>query len=124
MAPNTRVPEPERHVMAKNSNSTTILPRGTVESRGMGTNAKSRDAVSQEIREFIDGEGNSIWAEIRSFFTVWLFVTRLPSPSWVDAHPGEIKWDLFLVLSFKHFQLKIDNYSLKYSIFCVALNIA
>ena len=26
--------------------------------------------------------------EVRGFFTVWTFVTRLPGPTWVDHHPG------------------------------------
>jgi hypothetical protein len=25
---------------------------------------------------------------VRGFFTVWMFVTRLPGPTWVDHHPG------------------------------------
>ncbi len=97
MAPNIGIPEPERHGTVEHSNSTTVLPKGAVESRGTGTNT-SRDVVSKEIEEFIKGEGNSISAEIRSFFTVWLFVTRLPSPSWVDAHPGELNWTLFFLI--------------------------
>jgi nicotinate-nucleotide--dimethylbenzimidazole phosphoribosyltransferase len=75
---------------AKNkSGSTTILKAGTVESRGMGTNINSREVISKQIQTFLNGEGRlSPKAEIRGFFTVWTFVTRLPGPTWVDHHPG------------------------------------
>ena len=69
--------------------STTILPKGTVESRGNGT-VNSHAFISRQIQEFIHGEGKfSFWAEVRGFFTVWMFVTRLPGPTWVDHHPGK-----------------------------------
>jgi len=69
------------------SGTTTILPEGTVESRGIGT--LSHDEVSQEIQTFLNGEGKlSLDAEMRGFFTVWMFITRLPVPTWVDLHPG------------------------------------
>jgi hypothetical protein len=68
--------------------STTILPKGTVESRGNGT-VNSHAVISRQIQAFIQGEGKfSFWAEVRGFFTVWMFVTRLPGPTWVDHHPG------------------------------------
>ena len=71
------------------SGFTTILKAGTVESRGMGTNINSREVISKQIQTFLDGEGRlSPKAEIRGFFTVWTFVTRLPGPTWVDHHPG------------------------------------
>ena len=73
----------------KESGSTTILKAGIVESRGMGTNINSRDVISNQIKSFLKGEGRlSPKAEIRGFFTVWTFVTRLPGPTWVDHHPG------------------------------------
>ena len=99
MAPNNGPPNngpgttrPENNgTKNSSSGSTTVLPKGTVESRGMGTHAESRDVVSKEIQDFLHGEGKlSFWAEVRGFFTVWMFVTRLPSPSWVDVHPGEM----------------------------------
>ncbi|KAI2509963.1 phosphoribosyltransferase [Fragilaria crotonensis] len=69
--------------------TTTVLQSGTVEARGMGTKATSRDVISQEIVAFLEGEAKlSITAESRAFFTVWTFITRLPGPTWVDHHPG------------------------------------
>ena len=69
--------------------TTTILPKGTVEARGMGTHIHSRKVISNQIQQFIKGEGKfGFWAEVRGFFTVWTFVTRLPGPTWVDHHPG------------------------------------
>ncbi len=54
----------------KQGAATTVLEAGTVESRGIG-------------------EGKlSFAAETRAFFTVWIFITRLPTPTWVDLHPG------------------------------------
>lgn len=71
------------------SGTTTILNAGTVESRGMGTKVNSRKVISDQIQEFIKGEGRfGPKAEFRAFFTVWTFVTRLPGPTWVDHHPG------------------------------------
>jgi nicotinate-nucleotide--dimethylbenzimidazole phosphoribosyltransferase len=76
--------------------STTVLEKGTVENRGMGirnTNSSSkstsRDAILDEIHAFVQGEARwSVHAELRAFFTVWTFLTRLPGPIWVDHHPG------------------------------------
>lgn len=71
------------------SGSTTVLKSGTVESRGMGTSTNSRETISNQIKEFLRGEGRCTpKAEVRGFFTVWTFVTRLPGPTWVDHHPG------------------------------------
>jgi nicotinate-nucleotide--dimethylbenzimidazole phosphoribosyltransferase len=68
---------------------TTVLESGTVEARGMGTKATSREIISQEIIAFLEGEAKlSFQSETRAFFTVWTFITRLPGPSWVDHHPG------------------------------------
>lgn len=68
---------------------TTILSPGIVESRNY--NAK-RSQISSEIQAFISGtDGNnasSPRSEFRTFFTIWMFLTRLPSPSWIDLHPG------------------------------------
>lgn len=85
MAPNNGL----ANAKLKKSGSTTILESGTVEGRGMGTNINSRQVISSQIQEFLEGEGKlSPKAEFRAFFTVWSFVTRLPSPTWVDHHPG------------------------------------
>jgi hypothetical protein len=91
MPPNNEVANTTERSSNVNDNRegrTTILTKGTVESRGNGT-VNSDEVVSSEIQEFINGEGKcSFWTEVRAFFTVWIFVTRLPAPSWVDAHPG------------------------------------
>jgi len=67
-----------------------ILPPGTVESRN---NTANKSQISSEIQAFLNGtDGNGaalgFKSEYRTLFTVWMFVTRLPSPSWVDLHPG------------------------------------
>ena len=73
---------------------TTVLPPGIVESRNIIDPSKSHCEISSEIRAFLsssgDGTGRTggLRSEIRSFFTVWMFVSRLPSPSHVDLHPG------------------------------------
>jgi nicotinate-nucleotide--dimethylbenzimidazole phosphoribosyltransferase len=78
----------------KSSSSTTVLEKGTVENRGMGirvsnSSSTSRDVILEEIYAFVQGEARwSIHAELRAFFTVWTFLTRLPGPIWVDHHPG------------------------------------
>lgn len=85
MAPNNGL----ANAKLKKSGSTNILESGTVEGRGMGTNINSRQVITSQIQEFLEGEGKlSPKAEFRAFFTVWSFVTRLPSPTWVDHHPG------------------------------------
>eukprot|EP00986_Skeletonema_menzelii_P010187 scaffold4868_cov83-Skeletonema_menzelii.AAC.6 len=69
---------------------TTVLSPGIVESR----NQTNRTQISDEIRAFLAGtnSGGGIIAlfksEFRTFFTIWMFITRVPSPSWVDLHPG------------------------------------
>ncbi|KAL7550057.1 hypothetical protein ACHAWF_013343 [Thalassiosira exigua] len=68
---------------------TTVLSPGTVESR----NATNRTQISAEIQAFLDGsDGNGasqgLASEFRTFFTIWMFLTRIPGPSWVDLHPG------------------------------------
>ena len=71
------------------SGRTTILQAGIVEARGMGTHTNSRKVISDQIQSFLNGEGRfTPKAEVRGFFTVWTFVTRLPGPTWVDHHPG------------------------------------
>jgi len=75
---------------ADGSSRTTVLDKGIVESRGMGTTKiTSRNVISSEIQSFLSGEAKFGWiSEIRSFFTIWTFITRLPGPTWVDHHPG------------------------------------
>jgi len=92
MAPNNGLanskPKNGSSSSTNNENRTTILPKGTVESRGNGT-VNSHAVITNQILDFIHGEGKfSFWAEVRGFFTVWMFVTRLPGPTWVDHHPG------------------------------------
>jgi len=73
---------------------TTILPSGAVESRNYDAPRKSQ--ISSEIRAFLSGaDGNGAAApsprsEFRTYFTIWMFLTRLPSPSWIDLHPGHL----------------------------------
>jgi nicotinate-nucleotide--dimethylbenzimidazole phosphoribosyltransferase len=68
---------------------TTVLDKGTVEARGMGTHTSQREVISQEILDFLNGEAKLGWtSETRAYFTVWIFITRLPAPMWVDLHPG------------------------------------
>jgi len=90
MAPNNGLANAKPKVKQPNQNGrTTVLKAGTVEDRGMGTNINSREVISEQIQQFLHGEGRlSTKAEVRGFFTVWTFVTRLPGPTWVDHHPG------------------------------------
>ena len=74
---------------SKKKSTTSVLDKGTVEDRGMGTKVNSRRLISKQIQNFLNGEGSfTPKAETRAFFTVWTFVTRLPGPTWVDHHPG------------------------------------
>lgn len=95
--------------------TTTVLEPGTVEGRGIGVRSttlagpnnksssladadSSATAVSAEIQAFLKGEAPFGFAtEVRAWFTVWTFLTRLPGPSWVDHHPG------FLMLGMAYF---------------------
>lgn len=91
MAPNNALADHKNKKPKPNGKqaSTTVLDQGTVESRGMGTKATSRDVISAEIQAFLSGEAKFGWlSETRAFFTVWTFITRLPGPTWVDHHPG------------------------------------
>ena len=74
---------------------TTVLEKGIVESRGMGTMTNSRKEIHQTIQTFINGEAKLSWkSELRCFFTVFTFITRLPGPIWVDHHPRLLDaWD-------------------------------
>ena len=70
------------------SSSSSVLEAGTVEARGIGVSGnKKQDAIQKEIQDFLN-RPLSFRDEVRSFFTVWAFLTRLPSPSYVDHHPG------------------------------------
>jgi nicotinate-nucleotide--dimethylbenzimidazole phosphoribosyltransferase len=91
--------------VTRTARRTTILPAGTVESRGIGvsssvstttttagttsTTGTVRRRVQDEIDAFVHGEARlSFTSELRCFFTVWTFITRFPGPTWVDHHPG------------------------------------
>eukprot|EP00593_Proboscia_inermis_P010654 CAMPEP_0171317664 /NCGR_PEP_ID=MMETSP0816-20121228/82473_1 /TAXON_ID=420281 /ORGANISM="Proboscia inermis, Strain CCAP1064/1" /LENGTH=78 /DNA_ID=CAMNT_0011811209 /DNA_START=18 /DNA_END=250 /DNA_ORIENTATION=- len=42
-----------------------------------------------EMEQFTSGDAKFGWSsEIRAFFTVQIFLTRLPAPMWIDLHPG------------------------------------
>ncbi len=87
MAPNNALAQTPRN--EGRSSEGTVLSAATVESRGTGTIIKCREVITEEIQKFLLGEGRlSPEAEVRGFFTVWTFVTRLPGPVWVDHHPG------------------------------------
>jgi cobalamin synthase len=75
---------------AEDDGRSTVLPPGVVESRNIIDPKKSRREISSDIRAFLSGDDGTTGpeSEIRSFFTIWMFVTRLPSPSDVDLHPG------------------------------------
>ena len=85
---------------ADDDGRTTVLPPGIVESRNIIDPSKSHREISSEIRAFLSsGDGTSrtgLQSEIRSFFTIWMFVSRLPSPSHVDLHPGHDELNLRL----------------------------
>ena len=80
------------------SSRTTVLEDGAVQSRGYGTRKErdgdaTRDTIDEEITQFLQGEGKLGWgasvrSELRSFFTVFTFITRLPGPVFADHHPG------------------------------------
>ena len=69
----------------------TVLGEKVVESRGIGTGSSKRDEVHQEIIDFLTGEAKfGLKSETRCFFTILIFLTRLPAPTWVDLHPGYV----------------------------------
>lgn len=73
---------------AANASTTTVLADGTVQARGIGTTTTTASTtVDEEIQTFLH-RPTSVKDELRSFFTVWAFVTRLPAPTWSDHHPG------------------------------------
>lgn len=92
MAPNNalRRDKPDvKGTTATGTGSTTVLLKGTVESRGIGVRNDTRSKVQREIDAFLQGEASfSLLSESRAFFTVWTFITRFPGPTWVDHHPG------------------------------------
>ena len=70
MAPNNGLANAKPKVKQPNQNGrTTVLKAGTVEDRGMGTNINSREVISEQIQQFLHGEGRlSTKAEVRGFF--------------------------------------------------------
>jgi len=57
---------------------TTVLTPGTVEDRNKHTvNTPEMD----EMEQFTSGDAKfGVMSETRAFFTVWIFLTRLPAP--------------------------------------------
>lgn len=52
-------------------------------------NVYDRNQISSEVHAFLSGSSSTgPRSEVRAFFTVWMFLTRLPSPSYCDLHPG------------------------------------
>ena len=72
--------------------SNVVASRGDGVSRATGNFRGEEKEVSRgelhcEIQAFLDAPFH--WhSEIRSFWTIVMFVTTLPVPSWVDLHPG------------------------------------
>ncbi len=61
--------------------ATSVLSRSEIFSRGAGTN--------EDIRIFLKTEQHlSYLSELRSFWTLFTFLTRLYGPTWTDHHPG------------------------------------
>lgn len=97
--------------IGRGESRTTVLAPGTVESR----NATNRSQISAEIASFLSGtDGNQaamgFRSEFRTFFTIWMFITRLPSPSCVDIHPG------FLMRGMSYFPVVGSVLGVMYSI--------
>ena len=117
MAPNNALAELKRSRKLRKSatpakttpppGATTVLDAGTVEDRGAGISvgdasgaANEAEVVAREIASFLRSDARlGLRSEIRAFFTVWTFITRLPGPTWVDHHPG------FLMLGTAYFPL-------------------
>ncbi|KAG7356715.1 nicotinate-nucleotide-dimethylbenzimidazole phosphoribosyltransferase [Nitzschia inconspicua] len=69
--------------------STTVLDRGTVESRGFGGGlGQTKDDIAAEIETFLEENYLSLRTETRCFWSIFIFVTTLPGPAWVECHPG------------------------------------
>ena len=69
--------------------TTTVLDPGTVESRGFGgVQGQTRDDIAAEIETFLQENTLSWRTEKRCFWSIFIFVTTLPGPSWVKCHPG------------------------------------
>mmetsp|Transcript_23217 Transcript_23217/g.35597 ORF Transcript_23217/g.35597 Transcript_23217/m.35597 type:complete len:398 (+) Transcript_23217:139-1332(+) len=100
---------------------TTVLSPGIVESR----NQTNRTQISAEIKDFLAGTTNGGWgiialmkSEFRTFFTIWMFITRLPSPSWVDLHPG------YLMMGMSYFPIAGSVLGLMYAIVFDFVNVS
>lgn len=90
---------------------TTVLSPGVVEERNQNVTS-NKNQISEEIRSFLSGDAApSLRSEFRTFFTIWMFITRLPSPSWVDLHPG------FLMRGMAYFPMVGTVLGFFYSIF-------
>ena len=74
--------------IANGESRTTVLSPGVVEERNENVSSQ-KEQISDEIKSFLSGDAAlGIRSEFRTFFTIWMFITRLPGPSWVDLHPG------------------------------------
>ena len=98
---------------SKGESRTTVLSPGIVESR----NQTNRTQISTEIKDFLAGARNNnndggglFKSEFRTFFTIWMFITRLPSPSWIDLHPG------YLMMGMSYFPVAGSILGLMYAI--------
>ena len=69
----------------KRVETTSVLLWETIEERGTGT----EDDVERDIVAFMSAHnGISVKGELRAFFTLFTFFTRLPGPAWTDHHAG------------------------------------
>ena len=74
----------------KKTNESTVLIDGTVEGRGHGSSL-AIDDIHEDIKRFLQSNRwYNLSAELRSFFTLWIFLTRLPAPDFlrIDLHAG------------------------------------
>jgi hypothetical protein len=65
-----------------------VIDKETIASRGVSNkDGVTRDEINDEIRFFLESP-TSPRNELRSMFTILMFLTRLPVPIMVDLHPG------------------------------------
>ena len=72
---------PNNALRDRTKQQTSVLDRSVIESRGSGTDDDVAAFVQQR-------QAFSLRSELRSFYTVFTFLTRLPAPHWTDHHPG------------------------------------
>jgi hypothetical protein len=80
---------------------TTVLGEDVVAARRIGIGGKQeKEVVHKDIVDFLQGEAKlGFWSETRCFFTIWIFIMRLPAPTWVDLHPGYVS---AAILGYRH----------------------